>query len=315
MSTDPKHPIQVVVRRTGLTADVIRVWERRYNAVEPRRSDTNRRLYSDADVERLRLLRKATLSGRRIGDVAEYSDDELRQLTADDAEAEALAPRPAGKRNDVSVQSHHDACLAAVRALDGDGLQQALSNAAVTLATPVLLERLLMPLLREIGDLWREGTLRVAHEHLASAIVRSFLGALKNRGNAGVAAESGPEVVVTTPAGQIHELGALMVAVTASLDGWRVTYLGPNLPAEEIAAAVRGRDCKALAMSVVYPADDPQLVVELRRLRDLLPEGLPVIVGGSAAHGYGQVLAEVGATVREDMQAFRRELESIRFGR
>ena len=65
-----KHPIQIVARRTGLTPDVIRVWERRYEAVLPRRTSTNRRLYSDRDVERLQLLRRATLAGRRIGDVA-----------------------------------------------------------------------------------------------------------------------------------------------------------------------------------------------------------------------------------------------------
>ncbi len=126
MSSEPKHPIQVVVRRTGLTADVIRVWERRYDAVRPQRSDTNRRLYSDDDVERLRLLRKATLSGRRIGDVARYSDDELRQLTADDAEAEALAPQPSGRRGEFSIRANHEACMAAVYALDGVALLLAL---------------------------------------------------------------------------------------------------------------------------------------------------------------------------------------------
>jgi len=69
-ATRQQHPIQVAARRSGLTSDVIRAWERRYRAVEPGRSATNRRLYSDDDVERLLLLGQVTRAGRRIGDVA-----------------------------------------------------------------------------------------------------------------------------------------------------------------------------------------------------------------------------------------------------
>ena len=87
------HPIRVVARRTGLTPDVLRAWEKRYKAVEPDRS-SGRRLYSDADVDRLLLLRRATLGGRSIGQVAGLSTAELEELTRADDEAAARAPRP-----------------------------------------------------------------------------------------------------------------------------------------------------------------------------------------------------------------------------
>ena len=309
--TAPKHPIQVVSRRTGLSPDLIRVWERRYRAVSPSRSETNRRLYSDSDVERLRLLRRATLAGRRIGDVAGLSSEDLRELTAADQAAEASIPNPAPREGgDTVVDTHLSACLEAVEALDPDRMQMALSNAAVTLTTPVLMEGLLMPLLHRVGQRWREGTLRVAHEHMASAIVRSFLGALKT---SQPRSSGAPDLIVATPAGQNHELGALMVAVTASLDGWSVTYLGASLPAEDIAASVRDRRSRAVALSLVYPADDPRLPTELQRLRSLVPEEVPIIVGGAASRAYESALQGIGAKIREDMGGLRRELESLRY--
>jgi DNA-binding transcriptional MerR regulator len=82
--TDASHPIQVVVRGTALTADTLRAWEKRYAAVDPQRTPTGRTLYSDADIERLPLLRRATMGGRSIGQVAQFPTEELRALVQED---------------------------------------------------------------------------------------------------------------------------------------------------------------------------------------------------------------------------------------
>ena len=113
-------------------------------------------------------------------------------------------------------------------------LEAALLHARVALSHTAFIETLIMPLMQNIGELWREGTLRIMHEHLASAIVRSLLGSLVTTAGAPPTA---PYLIVTTPAGQLHEIGALIIASVASTEGWRVTYLGPNLPAEDMAAA------------------------------------------------------------------------------
>jgi hypothetical protein len=101
-------------------------------------------------------------------------------------------------------------------------------------------------------------------------MVRSVLGALRV---AQTPEPGAPELIVTTPSGQAHELGALMAASMASSQGWKVTYLGPNLPAEEIVAAAGRRGARAVALSVVFPADDARLYDELRRLRRLRRPG------------------------------------------
>lgn len=319
-----RHPIGVVARRTGLKPDLIRAWERRYSAVEPQRSDTRRRFYTDADIERLRLLRDATREGRAISQVAGLSDEELAALIAEDQAEKAEPQRSAGAGTAAGVQPAVDdegteetgrqilqACLAAVRRLDPQELERQLERGSVALSRIHLLQRLLVPLMHSIGDLWQVGSLRPAHEHMASSVVRSFVGHMQG---AHQGSHGAPHLIATTPARQHHELGALIVAATASSEGWNVTYLGPDLPVEEIAAAVQQKGAIVLALSVTYPPDDPILPDELRRLRRLLGRGVTVLVGGRCADAYRGAVEEVGALLVDDLTELRRHLSLLRSG-
>lgn len=316
MSSSPtttlRHPIGIVARRTGLKQDLIRAWERRYGAVAPGRTDTRRRLYSDADVARLRLLKRVVESGRAIGQVAGLSNPELESLLADEPAVAARPPAPAPAEpapGGGTVEPYLDLCLAAARRLDVAELELQLHRASVDLSRTALLERLLVPLLHRIGDLWHRGELRPSHEHVASAVVRSFLGGMYHAYDTPATA---PHLLATTPARQRHELGALMVAAVASSEGWRTTYLGPDLPPEEIAAAARDQGARVVALSLVYPPDDPHLGDDLRRLRRLLPAPVSLIVGGRASHAYGEILDEIGAVRVHDLRGLRHELERLR---
>lgn len=311
-ATKSQHPIQVAARRSGLTADVIRAWERRHRAVKPGRSGTNRRLYSDEDVERLLLLGQVTRAGRRIGDVAGLSLAQLRSMVAEDREATARLGKPPRQNGTGSPAVRHlEVCLDAVQRLDAAMLEAALAQASIDLPTPTLLERLLLPLLNEVGQRWRDGSFRVAHEHMATSIVRSFLGAQESGASDG---QPAPEIIVATPAGQRHELGGLAVSAMAASDGWRVTYLGSDLPAEEIAVAALQRNANVVALSIVYPADDPLLVRELKTLRSRLGDAVRLIVGGASAAAYDGPLRAVGARLLPDLSSLREELQSLRFG-
>jgi methylmalonyl-CoA mutase cobalamin-binding subunit len=121
-----------------------------------------------------------------------------------------------------------------------------------------------------------------------------------------------PHLLATTPPRQRHELGALIVAAVAAGEGWRVTYLGPDLPPEEIAAAAREKGARVVALSLVYPPDDPLLGDDLRRLRRLLPAATALIAGGRASPAYGAVLDEIGMVRADDLPSLRRELERLR---
>lgn len=302
-----QHPIAVVTRRTGLRADVIRAWERRHRAIKPARTAGNHRLYSDDDIRRLMLIRRAVSAGWKISRVAGLADAEIERMieTTNSIKVPASQDDPSSGPFEPLLRS----CLERIGDLDGDGLLRELERASVELGRVQLVEGLLAPLMTRIGGACADGTLRIAHEHLASAAVRSFMESMRG---AYPVPETAPVVVVTTPAFQHHELAAVLVAATARSEGWRVTYLGPNLPAEEIAAAVVRPGVRALALSITYGANDPELDEELRKIGRLVPDGVGIAVGGRAALDYRDALEEMGAVRISDLGGFREFLERQR---
>ncbi|MDA2933063.1 MerR family transcriptional regulator [Acidobacteria bacterium AH-259-D05] len=305
----PRHPMGVVCHRTGLKPDVLRAWEKRYGAVMPVRSSGNRRLYSDADIEKLQLLLHAIEGGRRIGQIAALENEELKELVAADRKsvAQVRTLKRSFKRQDV--EHHLTACLAAVQELNARELELQLERAAVAFSQPYLFSSLLAPLMERIGDLWSQGSLRVANEHMASAVLRSFLAGML----AGLEiSRNAPQAFVATPLRQSHEIGALMISATAAFEGWRVTYLGSGLPAEEIAAALLQKSPRVVALSIVYPPDDSRLPDELRKLHRHLEDKVVLLVGGRSAKAYLGVLKEVGAVHVESITQFREILRELR---
>jgi MerR family transcriptional regulator, light-induced transcriptional regulator len=304
---DAQYPIQLVARLTGLSAHVIRIWEQRYRAVEPHRTSGNRRLYSQRDIERLNLLRDVTHAGHSIGQVAPLPTDKLRKLVAASSSIQGRAVRAA--TGAPATGSFLEECVGAVKSLDSHALDEALQGGSTALGALGLLQRVVAPLTQTLGDMWRDGTLTAAHEHFASAAIRIFLG---NSAKPFGAMDNAPVLVVATPAGQVHELGALLVGATAANLGWQVTYLGASLPAAEIAGAARQRRARAVALSLVYPEDDPQVEGELTRLRELLPAEVVLLVGGRAMAAYRDPLEKAGALPIENLAHLGFTLDELR---
>jgi DNA-binding transcriptional MerR regulator/methylmalonyl-CoA mutase cobalamin-binding subunit len=305
---EPRHPIGVVSSRSGIPQDVLRAWERRYGAVVPHRSATRRRLYSDDDIRRFRLLKQLVDCGRRISDVATLPVDALERLVSEDRDAVvATAPRvPAGARELLQ------AGLEAVDRLDASRLRRILADASVAMSPASLRDDLICPLLHETGRRWRTGELRISQEHLATAVVRSFVGAWRTDTVAGAGS---PCILIGTPSGQRHEIGALLAAVAAEEVGWRAIYVGPDLPAEEIAAAAQAATAGAVGLSLVGLAGDSAIHEELRRVRSLLGDGIPIFAGGDAAGSYGATLRKIGATILDGLGDFQAALDAVRAGR
>ena len=303
MRTD--HTIQKAAFQAGLTTHTLRAWERRYAALNPQRTPSNRRLYTDDDIERLRLLRKAVQSGCSIGRIAGLPSEELQRLIAlgsapdgADAITPSLTPDPL-----------LDEGLSAIDRLDTGTLENFFARAASRLGTAAMIDQVVVPLLRRLGEGWRDGTVRIANEHMASVTLRMHL--LRTL----VSSQPPPPapcLVVTTPVGQHHEFGALLAAVTAALQGWRVLYLGTNLPAEEIAGAAQRSGANAVALSIVYPPDDQGLSEALLTLRRCLGDAVPILVGGRDTTAYRHALTAIGAVIPGNLHGLRAELEAMR---
>ena len=305
--TVPRHPIAVVAERTRLSQDVLRVWERRYRVVEPGRSASGQRLYSDADIERLRLLSFATRMGRTISQVAGLPTAELARIVREDEDARGRAgpDEPSGDVPNELVES----ALEYVRALDASSLNAMLHRALLSMGMPAFLDAVATPLLRRIGDEWHGGRLVPAQEHLASAIIqRVIINAMQT-----VTAPAGaPNLVIATPSGERHEIGALLAAAAAASEGWRVTYLGADLPAADIADAAVRTNARAVGLSIVYIADQPWVLDEISILRTRLPASIALLVGGAAGVSLAAKLSRDGIRLLADLGALRETLRRDR---
>ncbi len=299
-----RHPIGVVVRRTGLSQAALRAWERRYEAVVPDRSEGGHRLYSDEDVQRLMLLRRLVEGGRNISQVANLPLGELRELLrsdlgaspdADPEEQGATGDDPGSEGDPEEILKR---ALIATRHMDGERLNRILIRSAVVLRPGTLVTGVLVPLLARIGELWEKGRLGVAQEHLASGVIRRFLEWLIEAGEVGSGA---PVMLTCTPQGQRHEFGALIAGAVAAERGWKVVNLGPDLPAEEIAAAAGDLDARAVVVSAIFGGADGVLADELTRLRALLPPEIRLLAGGPAVDRVADELAGDGIELPGDV--------------
>lgn len=301
--TDSRYSIGVVTRRTGLSPDVLRVWERRYAVVAPSRTEGGQRLYSASDIEKLRLLRRLVEGGHRIASVAGLDLDALTALVKEVGDAGSPSSPSADRTQDLL-----DGLIAAVEALDAVGLEASLRRSAMTLGSEIWIETVIGPLLEVVGDRWHDGKISPAHEHLATATLREVLGWVVR---SFTPLPDAPLILIATPSGELHELGAMMAAVVAAEAGWSVQYLGPNIPAEDLANAARQLQANAVALSVVHPDHAARAVGEVRQLRRLLSASVPVIVGGKAGVAMAANFAREGATITADARAFRAELAAV----
>ena len=314
------HPIAVVVARTGVSEHLLRVWERRYGAVAPARGEGGHRRYSDADVARVRLLHAVTRAGRLIGQVARLPTDVLARMADEDAAthtartagttAVARPPERGGPAGGASAPPTLDAsvrqAMALTRALDAPALDDVLRRAAARLGVPGFLEHVVTPLVRDLEQAWRAGQLSVAQERLAASTVHDLLVETMRalaRGNG-----TGRLVLATAPGapGDRYGLGTAAVeaaaaGAAAAADGWEVVYLGPDLPAGEIAAVAAATAARAVAVHIAVTltaADDRERAVsEVRALRARLPAAVPVLVSGVGAPALAAALADPGIHV------------------
>jgi DNA-binding transcriptional MerR regulator/methylmalonyl-CoA mutase cobalamin-binding subunit len=298
LDMDALLPISAVAKATGLSVHTLRVWERRYGAVEPTRTTTNRRLYTQEDVRRLRLLKEAVERGHSIQIIARLTESELEELTQ--------TRLPSSSTDEA--REIVNACLEAVWGLQRERLAATLERAATILGVQSFVLNVVAPLIREIGEQWHRGEISIAQEHMASAEVRHRLFAIGSH----IASRNGARrLLITTPKGHVHELGAAMMMVVAARRGWAVTYLGPDLPAKEIAEAYRIGHADAIALSLVFPEADENVRNELRSLRSLVGDLVPILVGGQAAHSYQDVLYEINAIVVGSLDEAEQALQSL----
>lgn len=303
-SLDGLFGIEAASMQSGLSQHLIRMWERRYHAVRPIRTDTNRRLYTADDIHRLTLLQRAQDFGHRIGDIASLPTAQLEEFTNVRFEEK----KKTSQKNSRSSMHFLADSIQAIQALDDVRLNAVLLEASVRLGQMPLLEQFIVPLLEEIGRLWRSNELRIVQEHLASTVIRNFLGSVLMKIQP---PPDAPILLTATTTGQHHELGAMIAAAITSQEGWRAIHLGANLSAVEIAQAVNVLKARAVALSFVFPSVDLRAETEIEQLQSLIPRDVVIFIGGRAAGTYESNAGKMEVVGIHNFSNFRTRLASM----
>jgi methanogenic corrinoid protein MtbC1 len=262
--------IGTVARATGLSPDTLRVWQKRYGFPVPRRKGSGHRLYSPADVRRLRRIAEALARGHRPGHVVALSEPRLDLLLQQSLRAAASAARPANLA----------ALMTLVRDHAGAELTEGLFAEAGRLGPVAFLRDCAAPLIEEVGAAWSRGDLGVAHEHFFSERLSDVLRALRlpfERGH------GGPRLVLAAFPGETHGLGLQVAAFLAASAGVQPHVLGTDTPLSEIIAAVRARRPAAVGISISVSTGGVSSRERLEELRRAVPAAIPILVGGAGA--------------------------------
>jgi DNA-binding transcriptional MerR regulator len=238
-----------LARRTGVSPELLRAWEQRYDLLRPARSTGGFRLYSAADEARVRRMTAHIQRGRSAAEAAR-----LAIAVDDDTLAPVVGSTPLADLADELRQS--------LDRFDNRGAQAVLDRLLATVSVDVVIGEVLLPYLRELGERWSRGQATVAQEHFASNLIRGRLLSLSRDWGAG----SGPSALLACLPGEDHDLGLVMFGTLLSRRGWSVTFLGADTPYETLHDAVRMLRPDAVVLTTLDAETFRTGVDDLRRL-------------------------------------------------
>lgn len=275
--------IRAVSLATGINENTLRAWERRYQVVEPSRAADGRRLYSRQDIEKIGLLWNLVQRGHLISQLAPLSVSQLRKLCAElSPNSEPVAAAEASES--VSAMRLKD-IISALQKFDLAALQRELNSVRFELSPKVTITQLILPLLSEVGERVADGTLSVAQEHLLSSLLRDYLGGLYQTLSPYeyLDKSASMRVMLTTREGDLHEFGILLAAILCRIRGHETYYLGPNMPAKDLAHACERFKVKLLLVGLNKLPPEKELITAgqfLRQLDKLAPTRMTIAWGG-----------------------------------
>lgn len=257
------YRVKTVAELTGIPRNTIIAWERRYNLLEPRRSDAGYRIYDEGDVAHLRGLKRLVDSGVAISEAVS------RVAASTRSSLPAVVERPDLVSGLLTVLLRFDAGAVGLFLRRVDQLPFAAA-----------IHEVWRPLLREVGRLWEAGEISVAQEHYAAGVARAALAAMLR--SLETSREGAVDVVCACLPGEAHDLPLLAVAVELSLAGWHVTWLGADVPVADLCAFVTARAPDVVCVSAIGDRPPDQVLAACRAVCGSAERTI-VAVGGPAA--------------------------------
>jgi DNA-binding transcriptional MerR regulator len=252
MADDAHLRIGELSRRSGVSVELLRAWERRYDLLRPQRSAGGLRLYSSGDLDRVRAMQRHMHEGLAAREAAALVGHE----PAEPAPPRTATPPldPARARAELGD---------ALEAFDEPGAQAIIDGLLAVATLDALLSEIVMPYLHDVGDRWQRGELSIAQEHFASNVLRGrLLGLARGWGRS-----DGPRALLACPQGERHDLGLIAFGLALRERGWRIDYLGPDTPVESLEEAAQRTDPAVIVLSAVRSEPLEQLAALATRHR------------------------------------------------
>jgi DNA-binding transcriptional MerR regulator len=293
-----KYSIKDLEKISGIKAHTIRMWERRYKLIEPQRTETNIRYYSDCDLKRLLNISILNHNGIKISHIAGFSDAEIKNRVLD------LSID--GRSNNVQIEN----LMVAMLELDETKFLNALSGAIIKFGFETSVETILFPFLERIGVLWQAGTINPAQEHFMSNLIRQKLYvAIDNEMQSPV--HNGPRIVLFLAEHEQHEIPLLFYNLIARKEGLEVIYLGSGVPMNDLQLIHRLRPADLFMTSFISAIDKDNLEQLLLQYRELFP-GVPFWISGYQVKENNPSLPE-GFAVIPQIKAFKEAVRLLKY--
>ena len=257
-----------ICSETGLSSDVVRVWERRYGFPMPVRLPSGHRRYRTEDLHRLRLIAEAVASGHRPSTAVRSSSAQLQTMVLKNSSSEPSLIL--------------DELMLATENANSEKIKNLLAEALFQKGLRDFVIHTIAPLLERVGIAWAEGRLDIHHEKLLTEVLEDLLRKLRNELDQQA---KGPRevVLVTTLPGERHRLGLLMAALIYTSKGYKTEVLGMDVPVANIAKAARQVGAHKVAVSLSILTAGESIRRLLKDLQERLPRGCALVVGGQGA--------------------------------
>jgi len=246
-------------RRLGVSDHVLRAWESRYGLLQPTRSPGGFRLYSEADVARVRRMQTHLAQGLSAAEAARVAVAEDQVALAGNQAAPVRDAKPRADLSPADAGEWPGALQHALDDFDEPAAQAVLDRLMSDLSLTTMLREVVVPYLAELGERWVQGTASIAQEHFASNVIRGRLAGLARGWGDG----HGPRVILACPPGELHDLALMIFGIALNRRGWRIDYLGANTPIDELTRAAQARQPDLVVLTATRPETLEPLTAEL----------------------------------------------------
>jgi MerR family transcriptional regulator, light-induced transcriptional regulator len=260
------YSISDLEKITGIKAHTIRIWEKRYGVIAPKRTPTNIRYYDDCDLKKLLNISNLNRHGIRISQIVSMQPEEINSKVLEIT------------GSSTEFDSHINNLIVSMIDLNEGAFEKTLSGAILKLGFEKTVTQILYPFLEKTGVLWQTGTINPAQEHFISNLIRQKL-IIAIDGQDQNHSETSKTFVLYLPENELHELGLLFYSYLIRKKGHKVIYLGQSVPFNDLVKVLEVRHADCLFTSFIAAMSPEQIPVYLSKLAETFSDKKLLVTG------------------------------------